>query len=635
MLSSIRNNRKALSIVLWLVIIAFVATIFVVWGVGEQTNTLSYVAKVNDKIITYEEYQNRYKLADDEIRRYGGAVQIDNLSKRILESLIAEKVMLIEAEKLNIPATDLELVSYIRSIPSFQNNGVFNLDQYEAVLRNNGLTTEIYEKSVKDEIKRTKMTSLIYQTQSIADDKEIENEYNYRKSTINLKYAAIPLNTFEKTAQATPSDNELKAYYDMTKEVYRVPAEIKLKYITFDKNKYLASYDVPDEVAKDYFNSNKQHYTQKESADVSMIFIKAQGSDNVTAAAKSKIDEAYKELESGKSFAQVADNYTDKQVTPADGHKGIIEKGSLSKDVEDVIFKTEANTFSKPFKTMDGYYIVYVHSKKPAKEYTFEEKKDEIKASIKNTAADDIFNRYTLEQFSKLADNGGITALQKESADKFDIKDIDFISEKAFFPITAVAINPDLKAALFKLDKGGISQRVVDGSIVYIFEVVDKKPSYIPEMDKVKEQLLIDYKVDKITKEGLKSIESSLAGSGFDKTASNYNAKIDNVSFVRENAVLEGIFKGNNDLIEKVIKTKSGDVLPKTYLLDNNFYIFQVAGITPADKNGLAGEKDTIANYISSIKGNTAIDAYVKKALEKTEVKYNQDFLKSMNIVMP
>ena len=59
MLSSIRNNRKALSIVLWLVIIAFVATIFVVWGVGEKSNTLGYAAKVNDKIITYEEYHGR------------------------------------------------------------------------------------------------------------------------------------------------------------------------------------------------------------------------------------------------------------------------------------------------------------------------------------------------------------------------------------------------------------------------------------------------------------------------------------------------------------------------------------------------------------------------------------------------
>ena len=47
MLSSIRNNRKALSIVLWLVIIAFVATIFVVWGVGEKSNALGYAAKVN------------------------------------------------------------------------------------------------------------------------------------------------------------------------------------------------------------------------------------------------------------------------------------------------------------------------------------------------------------------------------------------------------------------------------------------------------------------------------------------------------------------------------------------------------------------------------------------------------------
>ena len=154
MLSSIRNNRKALSIVLWLVIIAFVATIFVVWGVGEKSNALGYAAKVNDKIITYEEYQTRYKMADDEIRRYGGAVQIENLPARVLQSLINEKLMLIEAERFNIPATDLELVSYIRSIPSFQVNGEIKKDQYEMVLRNNGLNPEQYEKAVKDEIKK-------------------------------------------------------------------------------------------------------------------------------------------------------------------------------------------------------------------------------------------------------------------------------------------------------------------------------------------------------------------------------------------------------------------------------------------------------------------------------------------------
>lgn len=638
MLSSIRNNRKALSIVLWLVIIAFVATIFVVWGVGEKSNTLGYVAKVNDKIITYEEYQNRYKMADDEIRRYGGAVQIDNLSKRILESLISEKLMLIEAEKLDIPATDLELVSYIRSIPSFQSNGEFNIDQYEMVLRNNGLNPEQYEKAVKDEIKMRKMTNLIYQTQSIATDKEIENEYNYRKSNITVDYAAIPLNTFEKNIPANPDDVALKEYYDLTKEIYRVPAEIKVKYISFDKNKFLSNYTVSDEQAKAYYDTNIKLYDKKESADISLIYILANNSDNKSMeAAKAKIDEAYSQLQSGKSFAEVADNYTDKNIIPAEGGRiGVVEKGTLEKDIETAVFSTAVNTYSKPVKVTNGYIIAYVNNLMPAKKYTFEEKKDEIKETIKTSSSTELFNKYLLNEFQKIADNGSITAIQKANPEySANITELDFIAENAVFPVTAVAINPETKAALYKLSKGELSQTILDGSMAYIFEIVDKKPSYIPDMDKVKKQLIIDYRVDKITKEGIKALKSDLAGSGFEKTASKYNASVKNTSFVRDSAELEAVFKNDAALIEQIVKTKSGNFLQKPFLLDNNFYIFKVAKITLPEKSGLENEKENISNYISTIKGNTAVEGFTKKAAEKADIKFNQDFLNSMNIVMP
>lgn len=638
MLSSIRNNRKALSIVLWLVIIAFVATIFVVWGVGEKSNTLGYVAKVNDKIITYEEYQNRYKMADDEIRRYGGAVQIDNLSKRILESLVNEKLMLIEAEKLDIPATDLELVSYIRSIPSFQLNGEFNIDQYEIVLRNNGLNPEQYEKAVKDEIKMRKMTNLIYQTQSIATDKEIENEYNYRKSNITVDYAAIPLNTFEKNIPANPDDAALKEYYDLTKEVYRVPAEIKVKYVSFDKNKFLSSYQISDEQAKAYYDNNAQLYDKKESADVSLIYILANNSDNKSMdAAKAKIDEAYSQLQAGKNFAEVADNYTDKNIISAEGGRiGIVEKGLLEKEIDTAVFSTPAKTYSKPVKIANGYVIAYVNELIPAKKYTFEEKKNEIKETIKTSSSAELFNKYLLNEFQKIADNGSITAIQKaDPAYNANVTELDFIAENAVFPVTAVAIKPETKNALYKMSKGELSQIILDGSMAYIFEIVDKKPSYIPDMDKIKNQLVIDYRVDKITKEGIKAIESDLAGAGFEQTASKYNASISNVSFVRDNADLEKLFKNDAALIEQIIKTKSGHFLQKPYLLDNNFYIFKVAKITLPEKSGLENEKENISNYISTIKGNTAVDGFTKKAAEKADIKYNQDFLNSMNIVMP
>ncbi len=638
MLSSIRNNRKALSIVLWLVIIAFVATIFVVWGVGEKSNTLGYVAKVNDKIITYEEYQNRYKMADDEIRRYGGAVQIDNLSKRILESLVNEKLMLIEAEKLDIPATDLELVSYIRSIPSFQLNGEFNIDQYEMVLRNNGLNPEQYEKAVKDEIKMRKMTNLIYQTQSIATDKEIENEYNYRKSNITVDYAAIPLNTFEKNIPANPDDAALKEYYDLTKEVYRVPAEIKVKYVSFDKNKFLSNYTVSDEQAKAYYDNNAQLYDKKESADVSLIYILANNSDNKSMdAAKAKIDEAYSQLQAGKNFAEVADNYTDKNIISAEGGRiGIVEKGLLEKEIDTAVFSTPAKTYSKPVKIANGYVIAYVNELIPAKKYTFEEKKNEIKETIKTSSSAELFNKYLLNEFQKIADNGSITAIQKaDPAYNANVTELDFIAENAVFPVTAVAIKPETKNALYKMSKGELSQIILDGSMAYIFEIVDKKPSYIPDMDKIKNQLVIDYRVDKITKEGIKAIESDLAGAGFEQTASKYNASISNVSFVRDNADLEKLFKNDAALIEQIIKTKSGHFLQKPYLLDNNFYIFKVAKITLPEKSGLENEKENISNYISTIKGNTAVEGFTKKAAEKADIKFNQDFLNSMNIVMP
>ena len=44
--------------------------------------------------------------------------------------------------------------------------------------------------------------------------------------------------------------------------------------------------------------------------------------------------------------------------------------------------------------------------------------------------------------------------------------------------------------------------------------------------------------------------------------------------------------------------------------------------------------KDTIQNFIASVKGETAITSYVSKAMEKVEVKYNKDFLNRNNITV-
>ena len=110
-----------------------------------------------------------------------------------------------------------------------------------------------------------------------------------------------------------------------------------------------------------------------------------------------------------------------------------------------------------------------------------------------------------------------------------------------------------------------------------------------------------------------------------------YNKKL---SFERANADLESLFKSDETLIQTIQNTKSGSVLPKPYMLDENLYIFKVASITPADMSKLDSQKDTIENFIGSIKGEAAISGFVSKALEKIEVKYNKDFLNRNNIAI-
>ena len=629
MLSSIRNNRKALSIVLWLVIIAFVATIFVVWGVGEKTSSAIYAVKVGDHVITESEFIMQNRMAEDELRRFGG--QVDNLSSYVLQSMIEKKVLLMEADKLNIPITNAEIISYINSLPAFQINGVFNMQQYEAVLASNRITPAAFEANAKDELKIMKIRGLIYQSQSVVSPKEVENEYNYRYSTINLDYAAIPLNTFESKVNAAPTDAELQAYYDIIKEAYRVPAEIKVKYAAFSKDKFLANYEVDDEVALNYYNNNKNLFSQKEGAEVSMLLIPAAAGDNESdKAALDKINKAYADLQAGKAFAEVANTYTENDLTNVDGYVGVVEKGFMQFDLDNLIFTTKENTYSNVTKTSSGYAIVFVHKLIPAKDYTFEEKKEDIKNEIKQDAGRDAFNTYTLNEYTKILNNTNITELLKKEPEfaSFVTTEDDYITEKDTFFL------PQAKENLFMLDKGGVSQRIEADNVTYIFEVEDKKPSYIPELAEVKQQLLIDYKVDKITKEGIKALESDIAGEGFEKTAAKYNSEVKKLSFVRSNADLESLFKGDAALIAAVQNTKSGQALQKPYLLDDNFYIFKVSSITPADMAKLNDYKDTIQNFIASVKGETAITSYVSKAMEKVEVKYNKDFLNRNNITI-
>ena len=131
MLSIIREHADSWMIkaILWLIIFAFVGTIFYSWGMGGSASSGGgVIATVNGQKILQAEYERNFNnLVNFYRQQFRNQFSNDMIKKldlknQTLQALIQKKILLIEANKQNIQVSDEEVISHIKKLPSFQND---------------------------------------------------------------------------------------------------------------------------------------------------------------------------------------------------------------------------------------------------------------------------------------------------------------------------------------------------------------------------------------------------------------------------------------------------------------------------------------------------------------------------------
>jgi peptidyl-prolyl cis-trans isomerase D len=418
------------------------------------------------------------------------------LEQRAGQQLVQQKILLIEADKLGIRATDDDVRQYLRTGPSgqvlFPNGQFIGADVYARLIADRfNISVKDFEEQVKQDIIVRRLQALITSGVTVGDQ-EIRD--TYRKGNIKIKfdYAVIASDELRKTIN--PSDGELQGFFQKNAARYgsAVPEERKIAYFAFTPNELPGGAPKPSQQEiKQYYDAHQSEYSVPEQARSRHILIKvAVSADAKTdAAAKAKAEALANQIQGGANFADLAKkNSDDPGSKDSGGELGFTQRGRMVPAFDNAIF-TQKIGETKIVKTQFCYHIIQVEERQTAHTQQLNELLPTIQATLvrqKAAAAEENYARALTVEATK---NG----LEKTAA----AHHLQLVTTPLLNSQGVISSLPDGSAIMtkaFQAKQGDQAQYASTGEGFAIFQVAAIAPAHTPNFADFKSHILEDFR---------------------------------------------------------------------------------------------------------------------------------------------
>jgi peptidyl-prolyl cis-trans isomerase D len=182
------------------VVVSFIATIFVVWGVQSTPGDLvrrGIVASVAGAEISTEDYQRALRDQIETFRRIfkdkfdEKTLDALNIKEQVLEQMIRRILVLQYADRHGIAVTPEELREEIQRFPAFGGKEGFTRQRYLQVLQVNRLTPERFEADLRRELLERKVDALIRGAVRVSDE-EVREGFRQLNRRLTVEVAQLP-----------------------------------------------------------------------------------------------------------------------------------------------------------------------------------------------------------------------------------------------------------------------------------------------------------------------------------------------------------------------------------------------------------------------------------------------------------
>lgn len=623
-----RVQSYVIKVILFVVIGAFLGTIFLVWGMGgADKGSKEIIAYVYEKPIYFEEFnqtlQNlinfyrriyRDKFNEDMIKEHG-------LKRRALDDLIQKRILLHEAADLGLDVTKGELVSRIKSTGTFQENGVFDPFRYKQILKANHLTPSQYEAGLRQAILSEKVEMMIRDRAKVSE-KEIHDLYVFNNEKITADYILFSPELFKDKVKV--EEEELKGWFEKNKENYRVGEKRAFSYLIVNQNDFRDKVQIADDELEEYYQFNEQKYYKEPQVKASHILIKvsATAKPEEVEAAKKKIEDLRSQLLAGKDFAKLAKKYSEDEATKnKGGDLGFFSSGRMVPAFEEVAFNLEPGKISEPIKTPYGFHLIKVTEKKEGGLPSFDEVKEKIRREITQEKEKEMAEDMVDMIYAELLDNPDLEAIAK----KYSLK------AKNSPPKTKEEIrNREEAEALFSLELGQIAGVFRLGNSLKIDKLEKISPSRIPELaevhDKVREDLLKE-KASEMAENKVESVLKKLRDGSqtFKKLAKANNIEVKEAKDFTRRGYIPTLSR-LDDPIYPLFNLKVNEY-SEPFHKGDDVILFQIKEKKKIDEEKYNQDKSQTVGSLLASKKEEIFNAWLASRRELAKVQEEQEFL--------
>ncbi len=200
------------------------------------------------KEVSWETYQaQRFWLMRQLASQMGelGASMDDALAAFATQAAWERLMLVEEASRRKLRVDDEALARFIRTISAFQDQGQFREERYRQFVGAMGLTPQLFERLMRNDLLVDKLMSAVKETVAVSDA-EVQAAYLRDREQAKALVLFFDPVAYTEAAAAQITDDDTQRSYDTNPEAVRVPEQLRFDYAGASRSELLGKVEISD-----------------------------------------------------------------------------------------------------------------------------------------------------------------------------------------------------------------------------------------------------------------------------------------------------------------------------------------------------------------------------------------------------